>query len=60
MYVSAVIFVVGLIVVVRRPMLCLILVVLIPMQIWRAGREARVLEEEFGEEYRQYRERTWF
>jgi protein-S-isoprenylcysteine O-methyltransferase Ste14 len=34
--------------------------VLIPMQIVRARKEARVLEEKFGEEYRAYRARTWF
>jgi len=59
-YVSGVIFIVGLIVIVRRPALCLILVIIIPMQIWRARREARVLEEKFGDAYRQYRDRTWF
>ena len=34
--------------------------VMIPVQIMRAGKEARVLEEKFGEEYREYRRRTWF
>jgi protein-S-isoprenylcysteine O-methyltransferase Ste14 len=34
--------------------------VLIPLQIWRARKEARVLEEKFGEEYRAYRRQTWF
>ena len=38
----------------------LFLLVVIPMQIFRARREARVLEEKFGEEYREYRRRTWF
>ena len=32
----------------------------IPVQIFRARREARVLEEKFGEEYRVYRRGTWF
>jgi protein-S-isoprenylcysteine O-methyltransferase Ste14 len=59
-YVSGVIFIVGLIVIVRRPALGLILVIIVPMQILRARREARVLEAKFGEAYRQYRERTWF
>jgi len=59
-YVSGVIFVVGLVLMVGRPILLAILVVIIPMQIVRARREARVLEEKFGEEYREYRRRTWF
>jgi protein-S-isoprenylcysteine O-methyltransferase Ste14 len=40
--------------------LLLALIVVIPMQIVRARREAGVLEAAFGEEYRRYRERTWF
>lgn len=59
-YVSSVIFILGLIVIVRRPVLGLILLIVIPMQIIRARREARVLEAKFGDAYRQYRERTWF
>lgn len=35
------------------------LAVLIPLQIIRARKEARVLEARFGDEYRKYRERTW-
>jgi protein-S-isoprenylcysteine O-methyltransferase Ste14 len=30
------------------------------MQILRARREAKVLEEKFGDEYREYKKRTWF
>ncbi len=59
-YVSGVIFILGLIVTVRRPVLGLVLVFIIPMQIIRARREARVLEGKFGDAYRQYRDRTWF
>ena len=33
---------------------------LIPMQAWRARKEARVLEVKFGEDYRTYRRQTWF
>jgi protein-S-isoprenylcysteine O-methyltransferase Ste14 len=45
---------------VGRPRLLVILVVLIPMQIIRARREAAVLEAKFGDAYREYRQRTWF
>jgi protein-S-isoprenylcysteine O-methyltransferase Ste14 len=55
-----VIFIVGLILMVRYPALAVVLVIIIPMQIIRARREAHVLEAKFGEAYRQYRERTWF
>lgn len=40
--------------------LLLVLVIVIPMQIARARREAAVLEATFGEEYRRYRRQTWF
>ena len=61
-YVSGAILMVGLIVMVRRPAFWLVLaiVIIIPTQILRARREARVLEAKFGDAYRQYRERTWF
>lgn len=59
-YGSSVIFIVGVILIVRRFTLCFILLIVIPMQIIRARREARVLEAELGEAYRQYRDRTWF
>jgi len=38
----------------------LLLVVVVPMQRARARKEARVLEERFGEEYVRYRRGTWF
>ena len=40
--------------------LLLVFVVLIPMQVSRGRKEARALEEKFGEEYREYRKQTWF
>ena len=63
-YVSSVIFMLGMILMMRRPAsslaLLLIILILVPIQIIRARREARVLEEKFGEKYREYRRRTWF
>jgi protein-S-isoprenylcysteine O-methyltransferase Ste14 len=38
----------------------LLLAVLIPVQLVRAHQEAKVLEARFGDEYRKYREGTWF
>lgn len=59
-YISGMFFVVGACLIVGRPELLAILVVLIPMQVVRARREAGVLEAKFGDEYREYRRRTWF
>lgn len=61
-YLSGVILIVGLVVMVRRSAFWLVpaIVILVPTQIVRARREARVLEAKFGDAYRQYRERTWF
>ncbi|HET9406193.1 MAG TPA: isoprenylcysteine carboxylmethyltransferase family protein [Candidatus Sulfotelmatobacter sp.] len=50
----------GLILVLGYPLWLLIFAVIIPLQIWRARKEARVLEEKFGEDYRTYRASTWF
>ncbi|MGA7856259.1 MAG: isoprenylcysteine carboxylmethyltransferase family protein [Candidatus Acidiferrales bacterium] len=44
----------------NQPYALLIFVVLIPLQIYRARNEAKVLEATFGDEYRQYKARTWF
>ncbi|HZD46055.1 MAG TPA: isoprenylcysteine carboxylmethyltransferase family protein [Acidobacteriaceae bacterium] len=40
--------------------LLLVLVVVIPMQVVRSRSEAAVLEATFGDEYRRYRQQTWF
>jgi protein-S-isoprenylcysteine O-methyltransferase Ste14 len=59
-YVFSALMFAGLILVLHRPMLWLWFVILIPVQTLRARREARVLEERFGDEYRAYRRKTWF
>jgi len=59
-YVSGAIFLMGLILIVGRPKLLAVLLVIIPLQIIRARREAAVLEAKFGDAYREYRQRTWF
>jgi len=40
------------------PLICFLLIY--PLQILRAKREGKVLEEAFGDEYRRYKARTWF
>jgi protein-S-isoprenylcysteine O-methyltransferase Ste14 len=58
-YVFGEIFLGGATLLLQRPKLFLILLVLIPVQVWRARREAAVLEAKFGDAYREYRKRTW-
>ena len=50
----------GLILVLGRPVWLLVFLIVIPLQIWRARKEASVLEARFGEEYSRYRAGTWF
>ena len=50
-YVFSALFIAGLIIWTGRPWLLLIFVVLIPMQIVRSRKEAKVLEEKFGPAY---------
>jgi len=45
---------------IEMPVILLAFLFLIPMQILRARKEARVLEQAFGEDYRKYRAGTWF
>jgi protein-S-isoprenylcysteine O-methyltransferase Ste14 len=59
-YIFGMIFIIGVILILRRLELLAILLVLIPVQIVRARREAAVLEARFGDAYRDYRKRTWF
>lgn len=59
-YVSGMFAVAGMIVMAGRPRLFAFFLLLIPMQFLRARREAAVLEAKFGDQYREYRKRTWF
>jgi protein-S-isoprenylcysteine O-methyltransferase Ste14 len=43
-----------------RPYLLVIFMVLIPLQLFRMRNETKVLEAKFGDEYRSYRQGTWF
>jgi protein-S-isoprenylcysteine O-methyltransferase Ste14 len=51
---------VGLFLLIGKPQWLWVFAVLIPVQIARARREAQVLEEKFGDDYRTYRAGTWF
>jgi protein-S-isoprenylcysteine O-methyltransferase Ste14 len=59
-YVSGVVLLTGAAIMVWRLDFLLALLLIIPLQMVRARKESRVLEEKFGEEYREYRRRTWF
>jgi protein-S-isoprenylcysteine O-methyltransferase Ste14 len=59
-YVFSTLWIVGFILALGRPKWLLILVLLVPMQVARARREARLLKDTFGDSYREYREKTWF
>lgn len=50
----------GFILLVGRPIWLLIFAVVIPLQVWRARVESRVLAAKFGDQYRAYRAATWF
>ncbi len=51
---------VGIFIFVHRPWWLLIWVPLIPLQVRRVRNEEQVLEEKFGDAYRDYKRRTWF
>jgi protein-S-isoprenylcysteine O-methyltransferase Ste14 len=50
----------GLILVLQKPGLWVGLAAVVATQTIRARREARALEEAFGDSYREYRRKTWF
>jgi protein-S-isoprenylcysteine O-methyltransferase Ste14 len=58
-YLFGSLFIAGFILLLGRPRWLLTFLIIIPLQIWRTRKEARVLEAKFGEEYRAYRTRTW-
>jgi len=59
-YIFGEVFVIGIAIMLWSVNLLIVALVILPIQVVRARREARVLEAKFGEEYREYRRRTWF
>ena len=59
-YVFSALLLAGVLIALQYRYALLLLVVVIPVQIFRAHQEAKVLEARFGEQYRKYREGTWF
>jgi protein-S-isoprenylcysteine O-methyltransferase Ste14 len=59
-YVFGTVVVAGVVLWTGRPIWLLVLLVIVPMQVIRARKEAQVLEAKFGAQYRAYRARTWF
>lgn len=59
-YVFGLVMLIGLMLVLQKPGLWIVPVVVAIGQTVRARQEARVLEAAFGEQYREYRRKTWF
>ena len=59
-YVFGFILILGLIIFIQKLYLLPLLIVLIFIQIKRIRKEEKVLEEKFGDAYREYRKKTWF
>ncbi len=59
-YIFGSMLIAGFILALARPIWLLVLVVIVPLQLWRAHEEAKVLHASFGEQYEAYRRQTWF
>jgi len=59
-YVFGTVAIAGFCLLLQRPAGWLLVILVIVVQAARARKEARVLEAKFGDEYRSYRNRTWF
>lgn len=59
-YLSGALMLAGFILITRMNRLWIVLALVVIVQMLRARRESKVLEAKFGEEYRKYRDRTWF
>jgi len=59
-YVFGILLLAGLLLYLNRPQYFWLFLIVVPMQIIRARAESRVLEERFGDAYREYKSQTWF
>jgi protein-S-isoprenylcysteine O-methyltransferase Ste14 len=59
-YVFSALTVAGIFLFIGAPRFLWLFVVLVPLQIYRARKEEQVLAAKFGDEYREYKARTWF
>jgi protein-S-isoprenylcysteine O-methyltransferase Ste14 len=59
-YVFGALMILGVIVFAEQLWWLLAVAVLIPLQVYRSGKESEVLEKQFGDEYREYKKKTWF
>jgi protein-S-isoprenylcysteine O-methyltransferase Ste14 len=59
-YVSGMVVFIGVFLMIRNPYFWLVLLLVAAAQFLRARKEAQILEEKFGDAYREYRARTWF
>ena len=59
-YVFGTVAILGMCLILQRPALWMVMALVAVTQILRARKESEVLEAKFGEEYRAYRNKTWF
>ena len=59
-YVFGSLVVAGVLLYINKPRALWVFVVIIPLQIYRARQEEKILQARFGDEYQQYKSRTWF
>lgn len=60
LYVFSTLMILGVVIAYQQPRFLVFLAALILVQVMRARRESKVLEQAFGDEYQDYRKRTWF
>lgn len=59
-YVFGGLLIAGVFLYINQPRYLWLFAAIIPLQIYRARQEEKILQATFGDEYRQYKSRTWF
>lgn len=59
-YVFGGLVIAGVFLYINKPRALWLFVAIIPLQIYRARQEEKILQARFGDEYQQYKSRTWF